>query len=116
MWLKADGVILPLEGPHPSGEALTRSITVLQPGVMNLAWRFLLETSCMLEVQCFSGGTIAILGEMVLGDMTDLPRAGYLVSSTLAQSRPLATSSHCEKQNQINKQRPPPPPLSKPSP
>lgn len=33
-------------------------------------------------------------------------QAGYLVSSTLAQSRPLATSSHCERQSQINKQHP----------
>ena len=56
----------------------------------------------MLEIQCFSRGTVAILGVMFLGDMTDVPWTGYLTSLTLAQSSPLATSSHCEKQNLTN--------------
>lgn len=65
-------------------------------------------TSFVLEVQCFSRGTIAILDEMFLGDITDVPWAGYWVFLTLAQSSPLATSSHCEKQNLTDSTHPSP--------
>lgn len=56
MWLEADGVTLHLEGPHQSGEALTRSITILKPGVMNLASGFLLRLAACLRCSVSQGG------------------------------------------------------------